>query len=33
MADDCAGKAVVLVAHGVGRRSHAWVPILGFFDY
>jgi hypothetical protein len=30
MADDLARKAVVLVARGVGRRSHAWLPILGF---
>ena len=32
VADDCAGKAVVLGAHGVGRRSHAWLPILEFTD-
>ena len=30
MADDFAGKAVVLVTLGVGRRGHAGVPILGF---
>src|SRR5262245_36327101 len=30
VADDCTGKAVVLVARGVGRRGHAWVSILGF---
>ena len=30
VADDFAGKAVILVAFGVGRRGHAWLPILGF---
>jgi hypothetical protein len=29
MADDFAGKAVVLVPLGVSRRGHAWLPILG----
>jgi hypothetical protein len=29
VADDCTGKAVVLVTRGVGRRGHAWGPILG----
>jgi hypothetical protein len=30
MADDFAGKAVVLVTLCVGRRGHAWLSILGF---
>jgi hypothetical protein len=30
VADDVAGKAVVFVARGVGRRGHAGLPILGF---
>jgi hypothetical protein len=30
MTDDCAGKAVVLVTLGVGRRGHARGPLLGF---
>src|SRR5262249_37008319 len=29
MTDDLAGKAVVLVTLGVGRRGHVWLPILG----
>jgi hypothetical protein len=28
--DDFPGKAVILVALGVGRRGHVWLPILGF---
>ena len=32
MADDFAGKAVVLIMHGVGRRGHIWLPILGSCD-
>ena len=30
MADDLPRKAVVLVAFGVGRRGHAWLPIHRF---
>ena len=33
VANDFAGKAVVLIARGVGRRGHTWMPILGFFDH
>src|SRR5215471_9220629 len=29
MTDNFPGKAVVLVTLGVGRRGHAWLPILG----
>ena len=30
VADDFAGKAMVLVTLGVGRKSHDWLPILEF---
>jgi hypothetical protein len=30
MADDVAGKAVMLVAFGVGGRGHASLPLLRF---
>jgi hypothetical protein len=30
MADDFPRKAVILVASGVGRRGHAWLPIHRF---
>ena len=30
VADDFTGKAVVLVTLGIGRRGHAWLPILRF---
>src|SRR5215475_9616155 len=30
MADNFAGKTVVLVTFGVGQRGHAGAPILGF---
>jgi hypothetical protein len=30
VADDFSRKAVILVTLGVGRRGHAWLPILGF---
>jgi hypothetical protein len=33
MADDCAGKTVVLVLIGVCRGRHAWLPILGSLSH
>jgi hypothetical protein len=30
VADDCAGKAVVLVSFAGGGRVHVWLPILAF---
>jgi hypothetical protein len=33
MADDFSGEAVIVVALGVGRRSHVWLPVLVSIGY